>query len=196
MFHAKEGRGCSLNAMKPEVFAPLRIPFTKGLDQHFRQAPGTGVDLSSLPESDLVDDGPMEIFPLIIRTETMPKGPPSDISLISRDGEPVDSPLPNWVNAQMTHAVLEKKDGNYIVKVVKQTIYVEGVRYELQEIYGIENVNGCAAMDGTDVGKECVICLSELRDTTVLPCRHMVIIIFSIDLAQFPPHFGFVIFFR
>ena len=165
-----------MTAMKPEVFAPLRIPFTKGLDQHFTQAPGTGVELSSLAESDLVDvQGPMETFPLIIRTETMPNGPPLDISPSSRDEEPVDSPLPNWVNAQMTHAVLEKKDGNYIVKVVKQTIYVEGVRYELQEIYGIENVNGCAAMDGTDVGKECVICLSELRDTTVLPCRHMVI---------------------
>ncbi|PHT88196.1 hypothetical protein T459_10302 [Capsicum annuum] len=27
--------------------------------------------------------------------------------------------------------------------------------------------------DGNDLGKECVICLSEPRNTTVLPCRHM-----------------------
>ncbi|KAF3684643.1 putative trypsin inhibitor 1-like [Capsicum annuum] len=27
--------------------------------------------------------------------------------------------------------------------------------------------------DGNDLGKKCVICLSEPRNTTVLPCRHM-----------------------
>ena len=44
---------------------------------------------------------------------------------------------------------------------------------ERQESYGIGNsVEG--EVDANDPGKECVICLSELRDTTVLPCRHMV----------------------
>ncbi|PQQ21082.1 putative E3 ubiquitin-protein ligase LOG2 [Prunus yedoensis var. nudiflora] len=42
----------------------------------------------------------------------------------------------------------------------------------VSEIYGIGNsVEG--DLDGNDPGKECVICLSEPRDTTVLPCRHM-----------------------
>ena len=59
------------------------------------------------------------------------------------------------------------------MKVVKQILWVNGMRYELQEIYGIGN-SVESDVDGNDPGKECVICLSEPRDTTVLPCRHMV----------------------
>lgn len=82
--------------------------------------------------------------------------------------------------------------------VVRQKIWVDGLQYELQEIYGMES--GTAAPDGgsrssdasaggagtseahsaesvegvdLDEGKECVICLSEPRNTTVMPCRHM-----------------------
>lgn len=50
---------------------------------------------------------------------------------------------------------------------------MNGIRYELQEIYGIGNTVDGDELDGNDPGKECVICLSEPRDTTVLPCRHM-----------------------
>ena len=60
---------------------------------------------------------------------------------------------------------------------MKQILWVNETRYELQEIYGIGNsVDGDddSADDANDPGKECVICLSEPRDTTVLPCRHMV----------------------
>lgn len=170
-FHAKEGQECSLTAIKPELHEPIRIPFKKGMGQHFKQAPGTGVNLSLFAESDLVDEGPEEVHPLVVRTETIPKDPPPTSH--NRDEEPIDTPLPKWVHAQMTHAVLEKKEDGYMVKVVKQIIYVGGVRYELQEIYGIENADGSVGIDGNDAGKECVICLSELRDTTVLPCRHM-----------------------
>ncbi|KAF5754018.1 hypothetical protein HanXRQr2_Chr17g0786541 [Helianthus annuus] len=41
------------------------------------------------------------------------------------------------------------------------------MQYELQEFYGIGN------LVGNDPGKECLLCLSEPRDTTLL-CRHMV----------------------
>ncbi|KAL8497487.1 hypothetical protein ACS0TY_020989 [Phlomoides rotata] len=73
---------------------------------------------------------------------------------------------------QITQAVFEKDKGEYHVRVVKQILRVNGMRYELQEIYGIGNsVEG--EFDGNDPRKECVICISEPRDTTVLPCRHM-----------------------
>jgi hypothetical protein len=64
--------------------------------------------------------------------------------------------------------------------------------YELREIYGIDGGNtGTAATDSSlhdnrpvdagaaaaeqilASGSECVVCLTERRDTTVLPCRHM-----------------------
>lgn len=68
---------------------------------------------------------------------------------------------------------------------------VDGLTYELQEIYGIDgSVAAAPKHDGGDAtattgvggskdeieipdGAECIICMSEPRNTTVLPCRHM-----------------------
>lgn len=67
-------------------------------------------------------------------------------------------------------------------------VQVDGLTYELQEIYGIDGAVAAApAKQDGDVGDnpapsgeveipdgaECIICLSEPRTTTVLPCRHM-----------------------
>ncbi len=173
-FLAKEGPNCSLTSLKPHIYMPVRVHFEKGLGQKFQQAPGTGVDLSLFDEKELLKGGSQEnVFPLVVRTEAVPKSPFADVS--SRENESLGAPLPNWVHSQTTQAVIEKKDdGSYHVRVVKQIIWVGGIRYELQEIYGIENSRGGGEFDDSDIGKECVICMSEPRDTTVLPCRHMV----------------------
>ncbi|XP_002982812.2 probable E3 ubiquitin-protein ligase LUL2 [Selaginella moellendorffii] len=171
-FVAKEGVNCSLTPMKPQVFDPVKVPFDKGLGQKFRQAPGTGIDLSLFEDEDLAHEGQDETYALVVRAETYSRDPPADAP--SRDTEPLGAPLPKWVHSQTTHAVVERKDGGeYGVRVIKQIIWVEGVRYELQEIYGIENSGGGSGANFDDSGKECVICMSEPRDTTVLPCRHM-----------------------
>lgn len=100
-----------------------------------------------------------EIYPIIVRAESCP----------ADDSEAEANPTGN---SQITVAVFEKKEeGGFRAQVIKQILWVNRVRYELQEIYGIGST---AAGDETDSGKECVICLSEPRDTTVLPCRHMV----------------------
>lgn len=155
---------------------PTRVHFEKGLGQNFRQAPGTGVKLSLFDERELAK-GEDNVFPLVVRTETVPKKPRTDSN--PRENDPLGAPLPDWVNSQTTQAVIERKDdGTYQVRVVKQIIWVKGIRYELQEIYGIDNGGGGGNFDGSDSGKECVICMSEPRDTTVLPCRHMVRLFF------------------
>jgi len=172
-FLAKEGVNCSVTPAKPHIYTPLRTKFEKGLGQKFKQDPGTGVMLALFDDEELLRGGEDNVFPLLIRMETVPKSPPLDES--PRDTEPLGAALPGWVHSQITQAVIEKKDDEtYQVRVVKQIIWVEGVRYELQEIYGIENSGGGGNFDGTDAGKECVVCMSEPRDTTVLPCRHMV----------------------
>lgn len=100
----------------------------------------------------------------------------------------------DWIQSQTTFARLVKEeDGAWRIRVIKQKIWVEGVSYELQEIYGLEQASaasssaagvttgaggaGSTALSGGggDDGEErlCVICLVNLRDTTVLPCRHM-----------------------
>uniref|UniRef100_A0AAQ5XJT7 E3 ubiquitin-protein ligase n=1 Tax=Amphiprion ocellaris TaxID=80972 RepID=A0AAQ5XJT7_AMPOC len=54
---------------------------------------------------------------------------------------------------------------------------VDRVSYLLQEIYGIENKNNQETKpsddENSDNSNECVVCLSDLRDTLILPCRHL-----------------------
>ncbi|KAI3814828.1 hypothetical protein L1987_14474 [Smallanthus sonchifolius] len=54
---------------------------------------------------------------------------------------------------------------------MKQILWIGGVRYELREIYGIGQSEG--SFDDKDSGKECVICMTEPNNTTVIPCNHM-----------------------
>lgn len=113
-----------------------------------------------LEEMDAGKNGDVEIYPLVVKAEACPLSASETDSSSAR-------------NSQITQAVIDKGKDEYKARVVKQILWVNGMRYELQEIYGIGNaVEG--DFDGNDSGKECVICLSEPRDTAVLPCRHMV----------------------
>ncbi|KAG5035304.1 hypothetical protein JHK87_010214 [Glycine soja] len=58
-----------------------------------------------------------------------------------------------------------------ILKARAETGY-QSVRYELRELYGIGN-SSTTNFDDNDPRNECVICMTEPKDTTVLPCRHM-----------------------
>lgn len=163
LFFSKEGFECNLMPMKENLLAPVTISFKDGLGQKFKQPAGTGIDFSLFEEFELIKEGETEVYPLAVKAEACPiekQGSTENISMVTP-------------NSQITQAVFEKKEnGEYQVRVVKQFLWVNGTKYELQEIYGIGNsVDG--DFDGNDPGKECVICLSELRDTTVLPCRHM-----------------------
>ncbi|KAG7396486.1 hypothetical protein PHYBOEH_002193 [Phytophthora boehmeriae] len=97
--------------------------------------------------------------------------------------------------SQSTFCTFVKKGESWDVKMLKQKILVDGMTYELQEIYGIDGSVAAApkggdrtseagdgqtdttktAKDEIDIpeGAECIICLSEPRNTTILPCRHM-----------------------
>ena len=163
LFFAKEGEGCILTPMKENVLPPVTVNFEQGLGQKFRQPAGTGIDFSLFEESELLKVGDMDVYPLAVK---------ADASSGDHDGSNETQTSVN-TNSQITQAVFEKEKGEFRVKVVKQILWVNGMRYELQEIYGIGNSVECE-LDGNDLGKECVICLSEPRDTTVLPCRHMV----------------------
>jgi hypothetical protein len=73
----------------------------------------------------------------------------------------------------------KSEEGVWSCRVLKQKIQVGTRSFELQEIYGIDQgANGtseAARADDLDEegGRECVICMTDPRDTTVLPCRHM-----------------------
>lgn len=162
-FFAKEEEDCNLTPMK-ENLQPITVSFEQGLGQTFRQSPGTGIDFSAFDETELLKEGDVQIYPLAVKAEASPS---------TNNESESETPDPKPTNSQITQAVFEKKEkGDYHVRVVKQILWVNEMRYELQEIYGIGN-SVDTDFDGNDPGKECVICLSEPRDTTVLPCRHM-----------------------
>ena len=52
----------------------------------------------------------------------------------------------HWVQSQTTIAEIDRDtDGAFIPRVLKQKIWVEGISYELQEIFGMEYASGKGA---------------------------------------------------
>ncbi|XP_055808229.1 probable E3 ubiquitin-protein ligase LOG2 [Solanum dulcamara] len=163
IFFGKEGEDCLLTPMKESLLPPITVEFQQGLSQKFRQPSGTGIDLSMFDEAVSSKDGDVDVYPLAMKAEAIPGS-----ESVSEDGNAASGST----NSQLTLAVFGKDKGEYHVRVVKQILWVNGMRYELHEIYGIgDSIDN--DFDGNDPGKECVICLSEPRDTTLLPCRHM-----------------------
>ncbi|XP_072960671.1 probable E3 ubiquitin-protein ligase LUL2 [Typha angustifolia] len=163
-YFAKEGKDCNFSPVYQDMHKPSSVSFQKGLAQKFIQPSGTGFDLGFFDVDDLSKPLDGDIFPLVVYLEACP--PPQAM---------VEQPTRSSC-AQITQAVIEMSNSEtFQAKVIRQILWINGERYELQEIFGL--VNSAEAdftgADDDDMGKECVICLSEPRDTAVLPCRHM-----------------------
>ncbi|VDP10922.1 unnamed protein product [Soboliphyme baturini] len=81
-----------------------------------------------------------------------------------------------------TFATIERstEEHSLILKPLKQKLFIDNVCYLLQEVYGVENKSQTGSMDVAttsndfdESGVECVVCMSEWRDTLILPCRHL-----------------------
>ncbi|XP_038992674.1 probable E3 ubiquitin-protein ligase LUL4 [Hibiscus syriacus] len=171
-YFAKEGPNCNFMPMYPEIYMPKTIPFHKGLAQKFYQPSGTGIDIGffafdllSRPSKEEDDIFPLVLYaeaclPTLMGTADIGQPPPFSIS----------------PHAQITEAALKlNNEGHFEVKVIKQILWIEGIRYELRDIYGFENCNEQGLDDDSETFGTCVICMTEPKDTAVLPCRHMCI---------------------
>ncbi|XP_052737474.1 E3 ubiquitin-protein ligase MGRN1 [Bicyclus anynana] len=132
--------------------------YKKGANQQFCQILHV-FDPSKYPEEDLVYNADREIIPVAIYCV-------------------VDEGQDEIRQSHTTIAVVEKhSDGMYVLKALKQKLFVDGLCYLLQEIYGIENKNldtkPSSDEETEDGGSECVICMCDVRDTLILPCRHL-----------------------
>ncbi|CAH2086857.1 unnamed protein product [Euphydryas editha] len=132
--------------------------YKKGANQQFCQISHV-FDPSKHPEEDLLYNPDREIIPIAIYCV-------------------VDEGQDEIRQSHTTIAIVEKHlDGTYVLKALKQKLFVDGLCYLLQEIYGIENKNldtkAPAEEETEDGGSECVICMCDVRDTLILPCRHL-----------------------
>mmetsp|Transcript_66105 Transcript_66105/g.157753 ORF Transcript_66105/g.157753 Transcript_66105/m.157753 type:complete len:315 (-) Transcript_66105:87-1031(-) len=149
---AEEKTDVSNNTLSFETQYPIQpqtAKFEKGLAQVYTQPLEEGFNLSLVQNRGLMyyHQGSQH-FPVVIMLQTLEDNP-------------------NRVLSQSTFVTFKSNsDGSLCIAVVKQKIQVQGNAYELQEIYGIEH-------NDVENSKECVICMSSPKDTTVLPCRHM-----------------------
>ncbi|XP_013197638.1 E3 ubiquitin-protein ligase MGRN1 [Amyelois transitella] len=132
--------------------------YKKGANQQFCQISHV-FDPSRHPEEDLVYNADREIIPIAVYCV-------------------VDEGQDEIRQSHTTIAIVEKhSDGTYVLKALKQKLFVDGLCYLLQEIYGIENKNldtkATSDEETEDGGSECVICMCDVRDTLILPCRHL-----------------------
>ncbi|XP_072312388.1 E3 ubiquitin ligase Rnf157 isoform X2 [Eucyclogobius newberryi] len=135
------------------------VHFKRGISQQFC-LPSHSVNLSEWADEELVFDADREVFPMVVQAV-------------------VDEGDEHMGHSHILLATFEKHmDGSYCVKPLKQKQVVDGVSYLLQEIYGIENKynsqeSKVSEDEISDNSAECVVCLSDVRDTLILPCRHL-----------------------
>uniref|UniRef100_A0A8C3SMR1 E3 ubiquitin-protein ligase n=1 Tax=Chelydra serpentina TaxID=8475 RepID=A0A8C3SMR1_CHESE len=127
------------------------VHYKRGVCQQFC-VPSHTVDPSEWAEEELGFDLDREVYPMVVHA-------------VVDEG---DVQFPCFQHA----------DGSFCVKPLKQKQVVDGVSYLLQEIYGIENKyntqdSKVAEDEVSDNSAECVVCLSDVRDTLILPCRHL-----------------------
>eukprot|EP00933_Yihiella_yeosuensis_P046527 TRINITY_DN42064_c0_g1_i1.p1 TRINITY_DN42064_c0_g1~~TRINITY_DN42064_c0_g1_i1.p1 ORF type:complete len:376 (-),score=61.52 TRINITY_DN42064_c0_g1_i1:97-1224(-) len=144
--------------------------FAAGLGQVYESPP---LDINLFPEELLRFDfdSPRDI-PVAVRLAT-------DVM----SGETEDNVHLTYVSLQKATSV-EDDSFAFNLEVVAQKLQHGGQCFVLNEVFGAgprptsptkgdaEGPSGLANAD-TDGNPECVICLSEPRDTAVLPCRHM-----------------------
>ncbi|KAK9729655.1 hypothetical protein K7432_000168 [Basidiobolus ranarum] len=99
-------------------------------------------------------------YPLIIVLETI------------TTGDKVPDTLSTFISLTVN------SEGTYDIQTLKQKVKINGISFVLQEIYGFSESQSHQDTlqtneDDPSSARECVICMSDLRDTTVLPCRHM-----------------------
>nr|XP_021536406.1 RING finger protein 157 [Neomonachus schauinslandi] len=135
------------------------VRYKRGVCQQFC-LPSHTVDPSEWPEEELGFDLDREVYPLVVHAV-------------------VDEGDEYFGHCHVLLGTFEKHtDGTFCVKPLKQKQVVDGVSYLLQEIYGIENKyntqdSKVAEDEVSDNSAECVVCLSDVRDTLILPCRHL-----------------------
>lgn len=71
----------------------------------------------------------------------------------------------------VTHLTAVPQGNSLQCTMVRQKAVINGAEYPLEEVYGISSVS--KEHDNAATGEPCVICLTDPRNTVVLPCQHL-----------------------
>uniref|UniRef100_A0A8C8IP88 E3 ubiquitin-protein ligase n=1 Tax=Oncorhynchus tshawytscha TaxID=74940 RepID=A0A8C8IP88_ONCTS len=149
--------GMAMYNPKGPALVSETVHYKRGVSQHF-SLPSFKIDFTDWKEEDLNFDLDRGVFPMVIQAV-------------------VDEGDGRWSKRLTLMLMFFHVDGSFSVKPLKQKQIVDRVSYLLQEIYGIENKNNQETKpsedENSDNSNECVVCLSDLRDTIILPCRHL-----------------------
>lgn len=155
--------------------------FRAGLGQIYCQGETEGIDLTKVPREDLIYRETDE-YPIVVEIKT---NLPPDIQSRTLEDAFTKCSNDNCKNEEIeAYYIYLSLDIGRIssamlpLKVIKQKIVVNRVIYELEEIYGIDSSNtpaqGCLSNSSyAEEAANCAICLSQPKDTALLPCRHM-----------------------
>ncbi|KAL6062325.1 RING-type E3 ubiquitin transferase [Balamuthia mandrillaris] len=180
-FMAKEKRDeeNSLVGYQSQVGAPppITLQFSPGLGQEYRLPLESAFDVSLYSPSELEPKPDSTTFPFIIVVEPFVrrKKVSSTSSVMKRRaGKKATTSsdkahaLPPKITSQTTFVTLLKcADDTYAAKGVLVKMEYGGVTYVVHDLFGLDQA------EGPGLQRECVVCMSELSNTIVLPCRHM-----------------------
>ncbi|KAI8808078.1 hypothetical protein BJ742DRAFT_853754 [Cladochytrium replicatum] len=80
---------------------------------------------------------------------------------------------------QVTYFTLVQSANDYIeVKLIKQKMIIKDCSFAILDVYGFaeqrrEDPDSEDVTNEAETSRECTVCLSEMKDTMVLPCRHL-----------------------
>lgn len=84
------------------------------------------------------------------------------------------------MDRQLTFATFSNSSNRLEVTFAKQILIIDGSSYLLQEIFGFSESDSSQGTNSSCIltvliasQKECVVCMADVKDTLVLPCRHL-----------------------
>ena len=80
----------------------------------------------------------------------------------------INSPPANVVSDLFSFFVIRAIGSEAHIKLVTQKSLIQNRGYFISDMYGLDEMT-----KGSDEENECVICMTNKRDTCVLPCRHV-----------------------
>mmetsp|Transcript_10182 Transcript_10182/g.18710 ORF Transcript_10182/g.18710 Transcript_10182/m.18710 type:complete len:283 (-) Transcript_10182:1881-2729(-) len=118
------------------------------------------IDLASIPPKELLYHRGSKTVPLVIEVIRTSEGDEDK----------------TYADRHIVKLSITLEDGSYRANEFQRAISYNGNIYVIKQMYGSmggDESQLAGQSDGLDDGTDCVVCLSEPRNTTVLPCMHM-----------------------